>query len=107
MTIEEIYPRVANILSDVLDVESSEIKLKSYLIHDLNAESIDFLDIMFRLEREFKVKIPRGQIEKEVRGTLPEEKFEQKGVITPAGLEVLKTYLSEVPAEAFKHNLKV
>lgn len=107
MTIEEIYPRVANILSDVLDSDEGEIKLNSYLIHDLNAESIDFLDIMFRLEREFKVKIPRGQIEKEVRGSLPEEEFEQKGLITPEGLKVLKSYLSEVPEDAFKPNFKV
>lgn len=107
MTIEEIYPKVANILSDVLDTDEENVKLNSFLIEDLNAESIDFLDIMFRLEREFKVKIPRGQIEKDVRGSLPEEEFEQKGAVTPEGLKVLKSYLSEVPESAFKPNLKV
>lgn len=105
MTVAEIYPKVADILADVLDVDIDTIKLNSNL-RDLGAESIDFLDIMFRLEREFKVKIPRGQIEKDVRGSLENDQFEQKGVITPEGLEVLKSYLSEVPPEAFKPNLK-
>ncbi len=107
LTVEEIYPKVAIILADVLDMDESKIQLKSFLMNDLNAESIDYLDIMFRLEREFKVKIPRGQIEENVRGTLSEDKFEQNGVITPEGLEVLKSYLSEVPANAFKSDLKV
>jgi acyl carrier protein len=106
MTIEEIYPKVAYILSDVLDVDESEITLKSNLMNDLDAESIDFLDITFRLEREFGIKIPRGQIEKDARGALSEAEFEKKGVITDEGLKVLKDYLSEVPEAHFKAGLK-
>lgn len=105
--VQEIYPQVSKIVADVLAVDESEVKLQSRLIADLGGESIDFLDLVFRLERHFNVKIPRGQIEKEVRGALAAEDFEKGGVITDKGLEVLRTYLSEVPADNFKPGLRV
>ncbi len=61
------------------------------LIEDLDAESIDFLDMVFRLERAFKIKIPRGKIVENARGALSEAEFEQKGVVTDAGLAQLKS----------------
>ena len=76
------------------------------LIEDLGAESIDFLDIVFRLERAFKVKIPRGKIVEEARGDLSEAAFEKGGILTEAGLDRLRTFLSEVPPERFKTPLK-
>lgn len=107
MNVENVYPRVAKIISDVLSIDENEISLKKSLIKDLGAESIDFLDLIFQLEREFKIKAPLRQIEKEARGNLSEGEFEQNGVVTKAGLEVLKQHLSEVPQENFKDNLKV
>ncbi len=107
MDIESIYPKVKVILADVLAIDEDDIELNKSLIKDLDAESIDFLDLVFRLEREFKIKIPRGQIEKEARGTLSDAEFEQNGVITEAGIVALKQYLSEVPEERFKSGLKV
>jgi hypothetical protein len=77
------------------------------LIEDLDAESIDFLDMVFRLERTFKVKIPRGKIVENARGTLTEAEFEQKGLVTDAGMAQLKAYLSEVPAGRFRSPMKV
>jgi acyl carrier protein len=81
--------------------------LNSRLITDLAAESIDFLDLVFQLEKEFKIKIPRGQLEKNARGDLTEDEFEKSGTLTEAGLGALKNYFSEVPAEQFKANMKV
>jgi len=107
MDVQSIYPKVKYIISDVLAVEESEIELNKGLIEDLGAESIDFLDLTFRLEREFGVKIPRGQIEKEVRGGLTDPEFEQQGVISSKGLQVLQNYLTEVPADRFLPGLKV
>lgn len=107
MDIENIYPRVATIVSDVLAIDENKIGLKKRLISDLGAESIDFLDLIFQLEREFKIKAPLRQIEKEARGSLTDAEFEQNGVVTPAGMTVLKEHLSEVPEEFFKTNLKV
>jgi acyl carrier protein len=52
-----IYPKIAEIIADALPCEVEKVKLDASLIDDLGAQSIDFLDIVFRLERAFKVKI--------------------------------------------------
>src|SRR5690606_37496481 len=101
-----IYPKVAEIIADALGCDEEDIQPESSLINDLDAESIDFLDIVFRLEREFKVKIPRGKAVEEARGELSEEEFEQGGVVTDAGLEKIRAYLSEVPADRIPNPLK-
>jgi acyl carrier protein len=105
--IAAVFPKVAAIMADALGCDVERIKLDASLINDLGAESIDFLDIIFRLERGFKVKIPRGKIVEEARGDLSEAEFEAGGVVSPAGFERLKTFLNEVPAERFKSPLKV
>lgn len=107
MNIESVYPKVRDIIADVLVIDESEVALNSRLIADLGAESIDFLDLVFQLEKEFSIKIPRGQLEKNARGDLSEEEFEKGGVLTAKGLVALKSYLNEVPAEYFKDNMKV
>jgi len=58
------------------------------------------------LEKEFSIKIPRGQLEKNARGELSQEEFEQGGVITEKGMSALQKYLSEVPESAFTPNMK-
>jgi acyl carrier protein len=107
MNIESVFPKVREIIADVLVIDEEEIQLNSRLIADLGAESIDFLDLVFQLEKEFSIKIPRGQLEKNARGDLAEDQFEKGGSLTPEGLNALKNYLSEVPAENFKANMKV
>jgi acyl carrier protein len=102
-----VFPKVATTMADALGCDVEMVKLESSLIDDLGAESIDFLDIVFRLERAFKVKIPRGKIVEESRGDLSETEFEQGGHVTRAGLERLKAFLSEVPAERFPDPLPV
>src|SRR5471030_1905183 len=107
MNIESVYPKVREIIADVLVIDEDKIQLNSRLIADLGAESIDFLDLVFQLEKEFGIKIPRGQLEKNARGDLAEDEFEKGGVLTPKGMLAIKNYLSEVPADNFKPNLKV
>jgi acyl carrier protein len=104
--IDAVYPKVAETMADALGCDVEDIKPKVSLIEGLDAESIDFLDMVFRLERAFKIKIPRGKIVENARGDLPEAEFEQKGIVTDKGLAQLKSYLSEVPAERFKTPLK-
>ena len=104
--IDAIYPKVAEIIADALGCVVDEVSPDSSLISDLDAESIDFLDIVFRLEREFKVKIPRGKAVEEARGELSEEEFEQGGVVTDAGFEKVKAYMTEVPADRIQSPLK-
>lgn len=107
MNVDSIYPKVRSIIADVLVLDEEDISLDSRLIVDLGAESIDFLDLVFQLEKEFAIKIPRGQLEKNARGHLSEDEFEKAGVITANGMVALKAYLAEVPAEHFKENMKL
>ena len=74
---------------------------------DACARAVDGVDIVFNLERAFKVKIPRGKIVEDARGVLPEAAFEEKGHLTEAGLKRLREYLSEVPADRFRSPMKV
>jgi len=101
-----IYPKVAATIADALACDEDKVKPDASLINDLGAESIDFLDIVFRLERAFKVKIPRGKIVEEARGPLTEEQFQSGGAITDAGITRLREFLSEVPADRIKAPLK-
>lgn len=107
MNVDSVYPKVREIIADVLVIDEDDVSLDSRLISDLGAESIDFLDLVFQLEKEFDIKIPRGQLEKNARGDLAEDEFEKGGVLTVKGMQALKNYLNEVPAEHFKANLKV
>ena len=104
--IAAVYPKVAATLADALGCDVDQVKLDASLIEDLQAESIDFLDLVFRLERAFKVKIPRGKIIEDARGELSDVEFEQRGVLTEAALIRLKSFLSEVPPERVKSPLK-
>jgi acyl carrier protein len=105
--IEAVFPKVAETMADALGCDVDQVVRDVSLIEGLDAESIDFLDMVFRLERAFKIKIPRGKIIDNARGDMPEAEFEQKGVLTPAGLAQLRSYLSEIPPERFGNPMKV
>jgi acyl carrier protein len=85
LTQEEIYRRVSATLVETLNVDEDEIAPGATLQGDLGAESIDFLDIVFRLKREFGIKIPRGELfpESIFQGN-PE--FVQDGRVTEKGI---------------------
>lgn len=96
-----VFPKLAETVADAIGCEVEKVKLDASLMDDLGAESIDFVDIVFRLQRQFKVKIPRGKIIEEARGGLSEAEFETAGIVTEAGLAQLRRFLSEVPPERF------
>lgn len=105
--IEEVYPKVAETIADALGCDLEEVQPELSLIDDLDAESIDFLDMVFRLERAFGMKIPRGKIVEDARGDMPESEFEEKGMVTEGGMEKLRSFLTEVPEERFQSPMKV
>jgi acyl carrier protein len=88
MTREEIYKKVQAVLVDALGVDEEEIKPESVIRDDLGAESIDFLDIMFRLEKSFNIKIPRGEMMPE--NLVSDPTLVQDGKVTPKGIAMLK-----------------
>jgi acyl carrier protein len=107
MNTDTIYPKVREIIADVLAFDEEEIERDGSLVDDYNAESIDFLDLVYQLEREFKIKIPRGMIEQEARRGLSDEEFAEHGRLTDKGLKRLQEYLSEVPEDRFTPRMQV
>ncbi|MDE2505839.1 MAG: acyl carrier protein [Planctomycetota bacterium] len=90
-TYDEIYGKVQTTLVDALGVDDDDVTRTSTLQGDLGAESIDFLDIVFRLERNFGIKIPRGELFPENLASDPE--MIKDGKLTAKGVEELKTRL--------------
>jgi acyl carrier protein len=101
----EIEARVRKVIAESLCVELSEVQPNSSLINDLGAESIDFLDIMFRLEKEFNVKIPQREIERQARGDMPPEDFEIEGILQPKGIARLKELIPEIDPGAWREGM--
>ncbi len=88
MTRDEIFAKVQTILVDALAVDEEEVKPESSLTKDLGAESIDFLDIIFKLEQAFSIKIPQGELFPDNVANNPE--YVQDGKVTAAGIAMLK-----------------
>ncbi len=85
---EEIFNRVKDVLVEALGVDDDEVQETSTLSNDLGAESIDFLDIVFRLEKDFSIKIPRGELFPDDLLNNPE--YVEGGKMTETGLAKLK-----------------
>jgi acyl carrier protein len=99
MTEADIFAKVQNTLVDALAVDEQDVTKEATLQGDLGAESIDFLDIVFRLEKNFGIKIPRGEL-------FPDEKmfsepFVEGGKFTAAGLDELRRRMPYADVDAF------
>jgi len=103
----EIWKKVQGAFADALGLEADEVELHHKIIEELDAESLDFLDIAFRLERAFDLKIPRGGIETTAKAGLGGEVYEIDGVLTAAALARLAEAMPEVPADEFTPGLRV
>ena len=99
---QEVLQKVQDILTDALGVDEGEVAEDASLVADLGAESIDFLDIIFRLEKTFNIKIPRGDLFPE--DLLSDENYIQEGKLTPQGLKVLKEKVPYVNLSEFEKN---
>lgn len=96
---QDIFEKVKETLAGALGIEAAEIQLESSLVRDLGAESIDFIDILFRLEKTFNIKIPSGEL---FPGhILNQERFVQAGVVTAEGLDELRKKLPYLDVDAF------
>jgi len=94
MTEQEVFEKVKETLVEALGVDEDEVEMDKTLTGDLGAESIDFLDIVFRLERAFDIKIPPGDLFPD--NVLNNPEFVADGKLTQAGLERLKESLPHV-----------
>ena len=87
-TQEEIFSKVQEALVDALGVEDDEVQADATLQDDLGAESIDFLDIVFRLEKSFDIKIERGELFPE--DILTSTEYVEDGKLNEVGIVQLK-----------------
>jgi acyl carrier protein len=103
---DQIYSKVSATLVEALNVDEDEIKPGATLQGDLGAESIDFLDIVFRLEREFGIKIPRGELfpESIFQG---DPEFVQNGRVTDKGLAELRARMPFADLSTFEKDPEV
>ncbi len=102
VTKEEVFSKVQESLVDALGVDEEEVTPGARLVGDLGAESIDFLDIVFRLEKSFDIKIPRGELFPE--DILTNAQFVQNGKVTAEGLKQLEARMPFADLSAFSAN---
>lgn len=103
---DEIFEKVKDTLMDALGVDDDEVTRDATLVGDLGAESIDFLDIVFRLEKNFDVKIPRGELFPENLASADSE-YVQDGVVTQEGIDELRKRLPYADVDKFAQDPKV
>jgi acyl carrier protein len=103
---EEIQTKVAKVLVEALNVDEEEVTPASTLQGDLGAESIDMLDIVFRLEREFGIKIPRGELfpESIFQG---DPEFVRDGKVTDEGMRELRFRMPFADLGAVEHDRRL
>ena len=101
-----IYGKVMKVLVEALNVDEDEVTPEATLSGDLGAESIDFLDIVFRLEREFGIKIPRGELfpESVFQGN---SEFVSEGRVTDLGMGELRSRMPYADLDAFDRDRRL
>jgi len=102
MTETEVFEIVKETLVEALALDDDEVTAGATLTGDLGAESIDFLDIVFRLEKSFDIKIPRGELFPDNIVNNPD--FVKDGSLTEAGLTELKTRMPHADFSDFEQN---
>lgn len=100
MTYDEVFAKVKEVLTSALAVDEEEVTPEAKLSEDLGAESIDYLDITFQLEKAFGIKIPKGELLPENLFSNPE--FVTAGKVTPKGIAELKTRMPYADLTAFE-----
>ncbi len=102
MSEQDVLEKVKETLVEALGVDDDEVAPEATLTGDLGAESIDFLDIVFRLEKAFDIKIPRGELFPD--NILNNPEFVQNGKLTDAGLQQLKERMPHADFSDFEQD---
>ena len=102
----EVFEKVRQTFVDALGVEPDDVTLKARVIDDLGAESLDFLDIAYRLEQQFKIKIPRGDIKQRSQQGLGADEWEKDGLLTEKALAKIREVMPEAEPAAIKPGMK-
>ncbi len=101
-TQQEVFDKVQEALVDALGVDDDEVTTDATIVGDLGAESIDFLDIVFRLEKAFDIEIPRTELFPE--DILRNAEYVHDGRLTQAGIDQLKERMPFADLSKFEEN---
>ena len=104
-TKDEVFKKVQAALVDALAVDEEEVTPQATMVGDLGAESIDFLDIVFKLEKAFSIEIPRKELSPE--DILTNADYVQDGKVTAAGLAELKRRMPFIDFTRFEANPQI
>lgn len=102
---QEIFEKVRATLVDALSVDEDDVKDNATVMGDLGAESIDFLDIVFRLEKAFKIKIPQEELMPREILSNPDYVVDKK--LNTAGLAALKNAMPHADLSGFEKNPQI
>jgi acyl carrier protein len=105
MSRDDVFAKVQDVLVDALGVDEDDVTEQAMLQEDLGAESIDFLDIVFRLEKTFSIKIPRGELFPD--DILSNPDYVEGGVLTTEGLDKLKESMPHADFTDFEKDPEV
>lgn len=107
MNRDEIEGAVHEAVMEALGLDEDEVTPEATLLDDLGAESIDLLDILFRLERRFGVKIQASDLADYVQGGIPDEEFsDENDVINERGMAQLKKVMPQLDEEELAGKLQ-
>jgi acyl carrier protein len=101
-TKEEVFEKVKTALVDALGVDDDQVTREATMVGDLGAESIDFLDIVFRLEKAFGIEIPRSELFPD--DVLTNAEYVKDGKVTPGGIAELKKRMPFADLTKFEQN---
>ena len=101
-TKEEVFDKVKDSLIEALGLDDDEVTPEATMVGDLGAESIDFLDIVFRLEKAFGIEIPRKELFPE--DILTNAEFVEGGKVTETGINEIKTRMPFIDLSKFEEN---
>ena len=101
MSRDEIFTKVQEVLVDALGVDDDEVTTEATLMGDLGAESIDFLDIVFRLEKSFGIKIPREELFP-AESLMNNSEYVHNGKLTEKGLAELRVKMPHTDLTDFE-----
>ncbi len=103
MSREEVFQEIGDVLVEALGVDEDEVTAEATLMSDLGAESIDFLDIVFRLEKTFAIKISREELFP-IENLMTNPEFVNNGKLTEKGVAELKDKMPHTDLAAFKED---
>lgn len=103
----EIFEKIKKSLETSCGLKASDIELNKTLIDDLNIDSIDLIDLLYTIEKDFNVTIKISEFQNFAESELGDKAFAVNNIVTADGLLALKKIMPEVPAEKIAEGLSV